>query len=563
MQKRKQFSPWAGGMAVMALLVAVCIGAPAIGMDAAPKTAVVDRIVIDEMARFGDLELPPVSFFHAKHTKAMTEAGKDCTVCHKEKDGKLLLLFQRPDNAAGAGLKEIYHQGCIGCHTTQAEAGKPAGPREGQCRDCHQVAPGQTPRPLDAGFDNTLHYRHWASKQIVFQGDKDNCGVCHHVYKPELKKTVYEKGKEGSCRFCHLDKPVQDKDAKVEIRDLQDAVHQNCVNCHLSLKKSGAEAFGPVDCGGCHSPEGRIEVKAHDVKVLKDLGGELPALPMQRPETAMILPPLPEKAQPGDKIAAMPPVAFDHKAHEKANDSCRTCHHKGMQACSTCHTPAGDEKGGFVTLDVAMHDAKSRQSCVGCHRAEQQARDCAGCHRGQTQAARTPDASCNTCHVKLPEGMDLVQASRLDEPGRQGLAARLIEAARAMAPAYAPEDIPETVTIGGLSKDYKPAAFPHRKIVQKLLEPLGKDKLAAAFHAQKGLVCQGCHHNSPASMTPPTCASCHGKPFAAATPDRPGLKAAYHGQCMSCHKAMGITELAKGEQKLSATSCVVCHDEKK
>jgi hypothetical protein len=76
-------------------------------------------------------------------------------------------------------------------------------------------------------------------------------------------------------------------------------------------------------------------------------------------------------------------------------------------------------------------------------------------------------------------------------------------------------------------------------------------------------MCQGCHHNSPASKNPPSCASCHAKPFDPATPDRPGLKAAYHGQCMSCHKAMGMTELKKGGETSSATSCVVCHDEKK
>ena len=39
-------------------------------------------------------------------------------------------------------------------------------------------------------------------------------------------------------------------------------------------------------------------------------------------------------------------------------------------------------------------------------------------------------------------------------------------------------------------------------------------------------------------------------------PNRPGLKAAYHGQCRGCHKAMDL-------KKPLSTDCVGCHKEKK
>jgi len=70
-------------------------------------------------------------------------------------------------------------------------------------------------------------------------------------------------------------------------------------------------------------------------------------------------------------------------------------------------------------------------------------------------------------------------------------------------------------------------------------------------------LCQACHHNTPAgAKKPPRCVNCHGKPFDDKQPNRPGLKAAYHGQCMSCHKAMDL-------KKPVNTDCVGCHKEKK
>jgi len=77
------------------------------------------------------------------------------------------------------------------------------------------------------------------------------------------------------------------------------------------------------------------------------------------------------------------------------------------------------------------------------------------------------------------------------------------------------------------------------------------NRLAAAFHSDKATLCQGCHHNSPASKTPPKCVSCHPVAVKPTTDGQLALKAAYHQQCMTCHARMN--------QKPAATECADCH----
>jgi hypothetical protein len=137
----------------------------------------------------------------------------------------------------------------------------------------------------------------------------------------------------------------------------------------------------------------------------------------------------------------------------------------------------------------------------------------------------------------------------------KALAAALLDAHRSVTGTYPVEEIPETVEIKSLSKQYEAARMPHRKIVQALVKPLADSRLAGAFHRDPGTVCQGCHHNSPAAKKPPTCASCHGRPFDGRNLTRPGLQAAYHLQCMECHRVMGV-------EKPAATDCTGCHKDK-
>ena len=107
----------------------------------AAETGRPDLIKIDTLAAYQKLELPPVTFSHDKHTKALREDKQDCTTCHLVENGKLSLAYMRRKNTQAAALKEIYHANCIGCHMERAAAGKKTGPPDGLCRACHNAQP--------------------------------------------------------------------------------------------------------------------------------------------------------------------------------------------------------------------------------------------------------------------------------------------------------------------------------------------------------------------------------------------------------------------------------------
>ncbi len=121
-------------------------------------------------------------------------------------------------------------------------------------------------------------------------------------------------------------------------------------------------------------------------------------------------------------------------------------------------------------------------------------------------------------------------------------------------------EIPEKVVIGELSNKFESVELNHLKHVNKLMEGMKDSPLASYFHSAPGTMCQGCHHNSPASKAPPNCGNCHAlehglTAFSAKEENRPGLLAAQHNQCMRCHNAMAV--------KPVATACTECHLEKK
>ncbi|VVB86343.1 Class III cytochrome C family protein [uncultured archaeon] len=72
---------------------------------------------------------------------------------------------------------------------------------------------------------------------------------------------------------------------------------------------------------------------------------------------------------------------------------------------------------------------------------------------------------------------------------------------------------------------------------------------AANFHTvmSEKLACRECHHNSGDEIH--ACKDCHGTPFDPDNMTKPGLKAAIHGRCMSCHK-----EVFSGPE-----GCKLCH----
>jgi hypothetical protein len=141
------------------------------------------------------------------------------------------------------------------------------------------------------------------------------------------------------------------------------------------------------------------------------------------------------------------------------------------------------------------------------------------------------------------------------KPDRKLQAAQLLTSRPVVTGTYPNEDIPEKVQIKILSEKYEPVELPHRKIVAALVDNIKDNPMASYFHRTPGTLCQGCHHNSPSSKKPPQCGTCHGKPFDANYPLRPGLMGAYHQQCMECHSDMGL-------KKPVATDCEACHKKK-
>ena len=558
MKRGRPLLPWAGIVLVCAAVSIVCI--EAYGQKESvktPESGRPDLVKIDTLAAFGRLELPAVTFFHDKHTDALLKEQKDCKTCHLVEDDKLSLAFKRKKATRPEEIKEIYHSNCIGCHMEMAATGKKTGPPDGLCRACHDAEPKISAARLEVGVNKILHFRHGDSKSIVSTtADKDNCSRCHHEYDKQAKKIFYAKGKEATCRYCHLDKQKDD------VKSMRQASHLQCVLCHLDLATKGVKATGPYICAGCHGKEGQaLVVKKNQEVAAKLPNQEVPRLKRKQPDTALIT--FDPKIEGGKalKPLLMNPVAFDHKAHEKYNDTCRVCHHAAMDSCQKCHTLAGAKEGQFVRLEEAMHLTTSKQSCMGCHVAKQAAASCSGCHHHMDKTRRPDDATCRHCHMLLPGSAAPGKRAKPEDlvltPEQKAKVAEIMLKGRNLKPGiYAVEDIPEKVAIKELVDQYEPAEMPHRKIVLSLMKGMKDNPLAGYFHSEQGTICQGCHHNSPAAKKPPRCGNCHGKPFDERQPNRPGLQAAFHGQCMSCHKAMTLA-------KPAATACTECHMDKK
>ncbi len=91
---------------------------------------------------------------------------------------------------------------------------------------------------------------------------------------------------------------------------------------------------------------------------------------------------------------------------------------------------------------------------------------------------------------------------------------------------------PDFLILDQLSDLYGPVYFPHK------------------LHAEMGGMSLGCavchHHNPPGEIL--SCGRCHGGPSNPEHLGQPGLKGAYHRQCLSCHREWS-----------HETECAVCH----
>lgn len=100
-------------------------------------------------------------------------------------------------------------------------------------------------------------------------------------------------------------------------------------------------------------------------------------------------------------------------------------------------------------------------------------------------------------------------------------------------------------------KKHKPAEGPDVAILDQISDMYSPVRFDHKHHAEMvgmGQGCELCHHYSPEGRIPP-CRECHGK-IASETENlgKPGLKGAFHRQCMGCHREWS-----------HATECVICH----
>ena len=493
-----------------------------------------DILMIDLASKSGGDTMPAVQFLHDAHTERVPD-NKKCSSCHLKKDGRFVFKYMRIEDGTTETNMVLYHENCTACHEETAASGKPAGPITGDCRSCHQASTTVESSWVPIFFDKSLHYRHASSQTIQPQTSEDsaNCSACHHNYDEAKQKTVYAKGEEGSCRYCHRETKTESASA------IRTASHDACVNCHQNLATQNKKA-GPVECAGCHSSSAQQAIETLTT---------IPRMERNQPEFALLASWMTETMTDA-KLAAkqMNPVPFKHAVHEAANQTCRACHHETLKKCGDCHTQTGLPDGGKVQLAQAMHTYDSTRSCIGCHKAAQKEKNCAGCHASMP-VKPIAEQNCNLCHRV---DRSVLGPWPMDQAARAEVAANAFRDNPGHNSGISDEQIPDKVVIDVLSDDYQGVNFPHRKIFRSIEERIANSRMAGHFHDQQTTLCMGCHHNSPPSLQPPKCASCHGEAFKHMQDGRPGLMGAYHGQCIACHQEMGIKEPA-------ATDCNKCH----
>jgi hypothetical protein len=256
----------------------------------------------------------------------------------------------------GPPARIAMHSKCIGCHRAMEEG--PIG-----CRDCHAMR--FTGAHGLAEWDHFLHARKIVMDEQT--GLEGNCVHCHHQDEGAATDEDYR-----SCSRCHEPAAVLEMDWRTEVKDHEEFVHLECIECHAD--------FNPEDdlrdCGDCHpgvvvSNEGieveddkerpSIETAVHDLCLEchnPDYG-----LPKGAPETCV------ECHRPDRSTIEVPGVGaivWPHDRHARFGDDidCETCHHTDAEgehhsACVRCH-------GTEVIENPPLEEAFGKM-CLGCH----------------------------------------------------------------------------------------------------------------------------------------------------------------------------------------------------
>ncbi len=89
------------------------------------------------------------------------------------------------------------------------------------------------------------------------------------------------------------------------------------------------------------------------------------------------------------------------------------------------------------------------------------------------------------------------------------------------------------------------------KELENLYEPVKFDHKTHAYWADLSGGCMTCHHYTPTDQSHPPCKECHSPNIQHENMAVPGLKGAYHRQCMGCHQEWS-----------GDTACEICHASK-
>jgi hypothetical protein len=95
---------------------------------------------------------------------------------------------------------------------------------------------------------------------------------------------------------------------------------------------------------------------------------------------------------------------------------------------------------------------------------------------------------------------------------------------------------PDIVIMDELESAYMPVPFDHK---------------GHAAMAEMTQGCATCHHRTPIGEQPPACKTCHDASAAGTDMHKPGLRGAYHQQCLNCHR-----------QWMNERDCDACHPSK-
>ncbi|MCG3136543.1 MAG: hypothetical protein HJJLKODD_00377 [Phycisphaerae bacterium] len=84
--------------------------------------------------------------------------------------------------------------------------------------------------------------------------------------------------------------------------------------------------------------------------------------------------------------------------------------------------------------------------------------------------------------------------------------------------------------------------------IQNAFAPVPFDHKNHARMAEMTLGCASCHHHTPQDEQHPACKTCHDRSDREVSIDKPGLRGAYHQQCLNCHRDW-----------INERDCSMCH----